>query len=181
MEEIRNMGWRFLCALGLGAAVLLFSARPVQVHVKAGAGPSLADASTWTQLGSGEPPEALSALLRAQADAWNRGDLEGYMGGYWESESTTFAGSSGLFRGWQTLLARYRRNYPDRAAMGHLEFSGLEITPLGQDAALLLGRWQLHRQGDQPGGIFTLVVRRFREGWRIIHDHTSVVPPPGKP
>ena len=77
-------------------------------------------------------------------------------------------------------MDRYRRSYPDRAAMGRLEFSDLEITPLGPDAALVLGRWRLKREKDSPGGVFTLVARRFPEGWRIIHDHTSAVAPPGR-
>lgn len=119
---------------------------------------------------------ALSSLLTAQTEAWNRGDIEGFMDGYWRSERTTFAGSSGVFRGWQALLDRYRRSYPDRAAMGRLQFSDLEITPLAHDAALILGHWQLGREKDRPGGVFTLVARRFPEGWRIIHDHTSALP-----
>ena len=97
------------------------------------------------------------------------------MEGYWKSAETAFVGSSGTSRGWQALLDRYRRTYPDRAAMGQLEFSGLEITPLGPDSALILGHWQLVREKDRPGGVFTLIARKFPEGWRIIHDHTSSV------
>ncbi len=121
---------------------------------------------------------ALRSLLRSQAEAWNRGDIEGFMASYWKSDQTTFASSSGVFRGWQALLDRYRRNYPDRAAMGRLEFSGLEISLLAPDAALILGRWQLEREKDRPGGVFTLVARLFPEGWRIVHDHTSATSPP---
>lgn len=126
---------------------------------------------------------ALRALLEGQVEAWNRGDLEGFMAGYWKSDSTRFVTSRGVLRGWQAVLDRYRRSYPDRAAMGRLKFSDLEITPLGQDAALILGHWQLEREKDQPGGIFTLVARRFPEGWRIVHDHTSTIaaPAPAKP
>jgi ketosteroid isomerase-like protein len=76
-------------------------------------------------------------------------------------------------RGWQGLHDRYRRTYPDRAAMGRVSFSDLEIRLLGCDAALVLGRWRLDRERDTPGGVFTLVLRKFPEGWRIIHDHTS--------
>ncbi len=120
----------------------------------------------------------LRALLGAQVEAWNRGDIEGFMQGYWRSDRTTFSGSNGILRGWQALLERYRRSYPDRAAMGRLQFSELEITPLAPDVALVLGHWQLERERDRPGGVFTLVARRFPEGWRIIHDHTSAVSPP---
>ena len=122
-----------------------------------------------------EERSALEALLRAQAAAWNRGDIEGFMAGYWKSPETTFSGADGLLRGWQALLDRYRRRYPDRQAMGRLEFSNLEITLLGDNAALILGQWKLQREKDQPGGVFTLVARRFPQGWRIIHDHTSAV------
>jgi ketosteroid isomerase-like protein len=129
-----------------------------------------------TQAATESRPEAeLRALLDAQSASWNRGDIEGFMAGYWKSEKTTFAGANGVFRGWQALLQRYHRDYPDRAAMGTLMFSDLEITILAPDAAFLLGQWHLERASGPVGGIFSLVVRKFPEGWRIIHDHTSTV------
>src|SRR5713226_4570053 len=73
----------------------------------------------------------LRALLNEQAEAWNRGDIDGFMKGYWKSPDTVFVGSCGVQRGWDAVLARYKKSYPDRAAMGHLTFSGLEVTPLG--------------------------------------------------
>jgi len=127
---------------------------------------------------SAETDSALRSLLQMQVDAWNRGDISAFMEGYWKSDATAFVSSSGVSRGWQTLLDRYRRSYPNRAAMGQLQFSDLEITPLGPDAALILGRWQLVHETDRPGGVFTLIARRFPDGWRIIHDHTSSVPAP---
>lgn len=117
----------------------------------------------------------LRTLLETQVAAWNRGDIEDFMKGYWHSAQTVFAGAGGVQRGWETLLERYKHNYPDRASMGQLKFSQLEITPLASDAAVILGRWQLRREKDAPGGVFTLIARRFPEGWRIIHDHTSAV------
>jgi uncharacterized protein (TIGR02246 family) len=116
---------------------------------------------------------AIRAVLADQQSAWNRGDVEGFMQGYWHSAELTFLGSSGVTRGWEPVLARYRKNYPDRTAMGHLDFSNIELRLLGSDAALVLGRWHLQRSHDQPGGVFTLVFQRFADGWRIIHDHTS--------
>jgi ketosteroid isomerase-like protein len=116
---------------------------------------------------------AILALLNEQQTAWNRGDVDGFMKGYWNSPELTFAGSSGITRGWQPVLVRYRKSYPDRQAMGHLDFSELEVRPLAKDASLVLGRWHLQRSSDELGGIFTLVFQRFPEGWRIIHDHTS--------
>jgi len=116
---------------------------------------------------------AIRAVLNEQQSAWNRGDVTAFMKGYWNSPALTFAGSSGITRGWEPVMMRYRKNYPDAAAMGHLDFSGIEIRPLGSDAALVLGRWHLQRGNDAPGGVFTLVFQRFPEGWLIIHDHTS--------
>lgn len=130
-------------------------------------------------LGQAAPPEdspraAITAVLAEQQAAWNRGDVDAFMKGYWDSPDLTFSGSSGITRGWQPVLARYRKNYPDQKAMGHLDFSALEVRPLGKDAALVLGRWHLQRDSDQLGGVFTLVFQRFPDGWRIIHDHTSL-------
>jgi uncharacterized protein (TIGR02246 family) len=119
--------------------------------------------------------QAISAVLNAQQTAWNRGDVDAFLVGYWRSPNLTFSGSSGVARGWDGVLTRYKKNYPDRAAMGQLDFSDLEFRFLGPDAALVLGRWHLKRETDDLGGVFTLVWQRFPEGWKIIHDHTSAV------
>jgi len=120
--------------------------------------------------------EAILAILNAQQAAWNRGDVDAFLTGYWQSPEVTFSGSNGVSRGWDEVLARYKRNYPDRAAMGQLDFSELEFRFLGPDAALVLGRWHLKRENDELGGVFSLVWQRFPDGWKIIHDHTSTVP-----
>jgi ketosteroid isomerase-like protein len=117
---------------------------------------------------------ATTAVLTEQQSAWNRGDVVAFMKGYWNSPELTFAGSSGITRGFEPVMARYRKNYPDQKAMGQLDFSDLEVHALGKDAALVLGRWHLKRDSGELGGIFTLVFQRFPEGWRIIHDHTSL-------
>lgn len=137
---------------------------------------SLAGVIFLVHLNSAQPLSRnaeIRAVLNEQQAAWNRGDVEGFMKGYWNSPDLTFAGSNGVTRGWEPVMARYRRNYPDAAAMGHLDFSDIEIRLLGSDAALVLGRWHLKRASDEPGGVFTLVFQKFPEGWRIIHDHTS--------
>jgi uncharacterized protein (TIGR02246 family) len=125
--------------------------------------------------------EAINAVLNAQQTAWNRGDVNAFLVGYWRSLELTFSGSSGVARGWDGVLARYKKNYPDRRAMGRLDFSELEFRFLGPDAALVLGRWHLKREKDREkddvGGVFTLVWQRFPDGWKIIHDHTSAVDP----
>jgi ketosteroid isomerase-like protein len=119
---------------------------------------------------------AITKILNAQQKAWNEGNVDAFLGGYWHSPELTFSGSSGIARGWDGVLARYRKNYPDRAAMGQLDFSNLEFHFLGKDAALVLGHWHLSRAQGDIGGVFSLVWQRFPEGWRIIHDHTSAVP-----
>ncbi|HVM74194.1 MAG TPA: nuclear transport factor 2 family protein [Candidatus Saccharimonadales bacterium] len=116
---------------------------------------------------------AIHAVLEDQQAAWNRGDVGAFMKGYWNSPALTFAGANGVTRGWEPVMERYRKTYPDAVAMGHLDFSDIEIRLLGNDAALVLGRWHLQRANDAPTGVFTLVFQRFPEGWRIIHDHTS--------
>jgi uncharacterized protein (TIGR02246 family) len=113
------------------------------------------------------------AVLDAQVEAWNRGDIEGFMRGYAQSSDTVFVSGDTVTKGWQTVLDRYKKSYDSRAKMGVLAFSDLEITPLGKDAAVVLGRWQLKRAEDTPHGRFSLIFRRTPAGWRIIHDHTS--------
>ena len=118
---------------------------------------------------------AITAVLAAQQSAWNRADVDAFLTAYWRSPELTFSGSSGVARGWDGVLARYKKNYPDRAAMGQLDFSNLEFRFLGPDAALVLGHWHLKREKGDVGGVFTLVWQRFPDGWKIIHDHTSAV------
>jgi len=123
------------------------------------------------------PEQAIREVLLSQQEAWNRADVDAFLTGYWNSEELSFSGSNGITRGFAGVRERYKKGYPDQQAMGKLEFSGLEIRPLGPDAALVLGRWHLTRTIGDVGGVFSLVFRRFPEGWRIIHDHTSVVAP----
>jgi ketosteroid isomerase-like protein len=120
------------------------------------------------------PEAAIREVLLNQQAAWNKGDIPAFLEGYWNSPELTFSGSDGTVRGYDGLLERYRKSYPDKAAMGELEFSGLEIRVLASDTALVLGHWHLKRVSADVGGVFTLVFRRFPTlGWRIIHDHTS--------
>lgn len=117
---------------------------------------------------------AIRKVMDDQAAAWNRGDIDGFMSiGYWRSEKLTFVSGTKVTRGWQQTLDNYKKGYDSRAKMGVLTFSDLEITLLGKDAAVVLGSWSLKRDNDTPGGKFTLTFRKFKEGWRIIMDHTS--------
>jgi len=145
---------------------------------------SLAVLATASAFRSQQPKDAREAAIRkvlaAQQSDWNHGDIRGFMQGYWNSPELTFAGSKGFTRGWQPVLERYEKTYAGKEAMGTLDFSELEIRPLGPEAALVLGRWHLQRQAGDVGGIFTLIFRRFPEGWRIVHDHTTQSAPETK-
>ena len=135
-------------------AVLLLSSRP----------PATASES---------PVAEIRAVLDAQMEAWNRGDIDGYMDGYAREEETQFVSGDTVTRGWQTVRDRYAKKYDTAEKMGKLSFTEVEIALLGEEAALVVGRWKLERAEDQPQGRFTLVFRRNRDGWRIVHDHTS--------
>ncbi len=115
----------------------------------------------------------IRAVMTEQAAAWNRGDIEGFMRGYWNSEKLAFISGNTVSRGWQATLDRYKKSYDSREKMGVLTFSDLEITVLSKDAAVVLGSWSLARAKDEPHGKFTLNFRKFKEGWRIVMDHTS--------
>jgi ketosteroid isomerase-like protein len=118
-------------------------------------------------------PDPIRAVLDAQAAAWNRGDIDGFMQGYARSSRTTFVSGDEVTRGWQTVRDRYAKKYDSPVKMGRLTFSGLTITKLCDDAAIVLGSWSLRRKEDRPHGKFTLLFRRLLEGWRIVLDHTS--------
>jgi membrane associated rhomboid family serine protease/ketosteroid isomerase-like protein len=120
--------------------------------------------------------EAIRALLDAQAAAWNRRDLPGYMAGYWKDKGLTFFGGGSVTRGWDETLARYERRYQGPGKeMGALKFDDLEIEPLAADAAYARGRWILTlADGKEQRGLFTLLLKKLPDGWRIVHDHSSM-------
>jgi len=123
----------------------------------------------------GDTNAAVEQVLRTQQDAWNRHDLEAFMAGYWNSPDLTFFSGAKETSGWQGTLDRYRATYASPGhEMGKLDFSDLRIEILGPDAAFVRGAWQLTlSDGKTPHGRFTLVFRKFPDGWKIIHDHTS--------
>lgn len=118
---------------------------------------------------------AVEKVLLAQQEAWNHHDLDGFMNGYWNSPDLTFFSGAKESKGWQATLERYRATYASAGQeMGKLEFSDLRIEPLGADAAFVRGVWQLTMSdGKTPHGRFTLIFRKFPDGWKIVHDHTS--------
>ncbi len=120
-----------------------------------------------------ENETAIRAVLDAQAAAWNRGDIEGYMDGYERAETTTFISGDTVTRGWQTVADRYRKSYDTREKMGTLAFGEVEIKPLSDFYASVTGRWQLKRAADTPHGRFALIFRRTNAGWRIVQDTTT--------
>jgi ketosteroid isomerase-like protein len=126
-------------------------------------------------LPSGEE-HLIREVLDKQAACWNNGDIPGYMEGYWRSDSLVFTSGGSVSRGWRATLEKYSAKYDSRQAMGYLRFSDVEVVFLSESSAWVLGNWELVREADHPRGVFTLVLRKFRAGWKIVHDHTSVAP-----
>jgi ketosteroid isomerase-like protein len=118
---------------------------------------------------------AVRGVLEAQEEAWNRGDLEGFMLGYWNSPELVFQSGATVISGWGPTLERYEQRYRrDGKDLGRLRFEGLHVDPLCADAAVVRGAWHLTlKDGGQPHGLFTLVLRNKAGLWRIVHDHTS--------
>ena len=128
----------------------------------------------FAQTHAAESRAAIEQVMRQQETAWNRGDLEGFMQGYWKSPELTFFSGAEVSHGWTETLERYRKRYQSEGKeMGTLEFSALQIEPMG-DGAFVRGSWKLSmKDGKTPHGLFTLIFRKFSEGWRIVHDHSS--------
>jgi ketosteroid isomerase-like protein len=116
--------------------------------------------------------DSIRGLLSAQAAAWNRGDIDGYMAGYDRSDATMFVGAD-VTRGWTKVRDRYKTKYDTPAKMGTLTFSDLDLRPMGENDVVVSGAWLLTRAADTPHGRFTLIVHRTRAGWRIVYDHSS--------
>jgi len=114
----------------------------------------------------------IEKVLADQVAAWNAGSIEGFMDYYWRSEELTFQSGANRYHSWQVMLDRYKKNYAGQK-QGTLAFSDLEVRVLSPDSAYVLGRWQLGGTAQPQGGVFTVILKKFPEGWRIIHDHTS--------
>lgn len=116
---------------------------------------------------------AVRKVLGVQNDAWNRGDAEAFMKGYWESDSLMFVGKSGITYGYKNTLANYKKNYPDTAAMGRLTFILIQVKRLSAEYYHVTGKWHLQRSIGDIGGHFTLLFRKIKGQWVIISDHSS--------
>ena len=127
------------------------------------------------QKGQTQAAESIRRLLTTQVEAWSRGDLEGFMDGYWRSPELTFFSGGTISQGWQAALERYQRTYQGTGKeMGHLEFQDLKIDVLDPHAAVVTGKWHLTMSdGKTPHGLFTLILKDMKNGWHIVHDHTS--------
>lgn len=128
-----------------------------------------------TSSATADPKLAVERVLHTQQDAWNRHDLDAFMAGYWNSPDLTFFSDAKETSGWQATLDRYKTTYASPGhEMGKLDFSDLRVEMLGPEAAFVRGAWHLTMSdGKTPHGRFTLIFRKFPDGWKIIHDHTS--------
>jgi len=116
---------------------------------------------------------AISEAMNAQEAAWNNGDIPGFMQFYKNDPGISFVSERGVDKGYETILKRYQKSYPDTATMGKLEFEILEFIPAGSMNAMVIGSWTLFRENDEPGGYFSLLWEKTPDGWKIINDHTS--------
>lgn len=119
--------------------------------------------------------DTLHRILENQQEAWNRGEIVRFMEAYWKDPLLTFSSGGKTTRGWEATLDRYRAKYPDAKTMGRLTFDALETTQLDKDSALTLGNWKLERESPARGN-FTLVWQRIQGQWKIVHDHSSLLP-----
>lgn len=131
----------------------------------------------WTQAQPHKLPDAqqIKHVLHLQQEAWNKGDLAGFMQGYWKSDSLQFIGKKGITRGWQATLDNYQKAYPDQATMGQLQFEILNLEMFSKTTAQVIGKWTLIRSADKGnvGGHFTLIFKKINKRWVIVSDHTS--------
>ena len=116
---------------------------------------------------------SVRAVLEEQQKAWNNGDLEAFMQGYWKNDSLKFVGKSGVTYGWTKMLAHYKKSYPDKATMGKLNFTLLHLKPLSAQYYFVIGKWHLERTVGNLEGYFTLLFEKINEQWQIIVDHTD--------
>ena len=130
--------------------------------------------ATTTPRFSADDDRAIRGVLAKQEDAWNRGDLEGYMAGYEHSADLVFTSASKVRRGWQETHDKYKAKYgSDPSTMGKLAFEILGVQALGADGAIVLGRWKLTDTPNAGSGVFSVALRRTSSGWLVVHDHTS--------
>jgi ketosteroid isomerase-like protein len=126
-----------------------------------------------SQIDSSKEAARIQTVMSDQQDAWNRGDVEGFMKGYWASDSLRFIGKRGITYGWQATLDNYKKSYPSKEAMGRLQFTNLTTQLMSDSSAYVIGKWQLFRTSDTLSGHYSLLWKNFNGQWLIVADHTS--------
>jgi len=122
----------------------------------------------------GDEEKAVRGILEAQQTAWNKGDLVGFMDGYWKDDKLFYISGGNTVQGWKALKERYEKVYQGEGKeMGKLKFSELNVEMLGTDAAFVRGKWEVVTAKETIGGWFTLVMKKLPDGWKVTHDHTS--------
>jgi ketosteroid isomerase-like protein len=130
-------------------------------------------------LGAQSPEETIRNVMKIQSDAWNTGDIDGFMKYYWNNEDLTFVSKRGVSKGWQQVYNNYKKGYPDKSAMGKLTFDKLEFDKMSGIAYMVTGSWYLEyepvkdAERENVGGWFTLIFKKFKKDWLIVYDHTS--------
>ena len=124
-------------------------------------------------LAQSKQEKIILGILDRQTQAWNRGDIDAFMNGYWENDSLMFIGKSGVTYGWANTLNNYKKGYPDTAAMGKLTFTLIQVKKLSGKYYHVTGKWFLKRSVGDVGGHYTLLFRKIRGRWVIISDHSS--------
>jgi hypothetical protein len=122
---------------------------------------------------SAKEKREICGLLDKQVLAWNEGNLEKFMQTYWNSEKLSFVGSRGPTYGWQETLDSYKKGYPDKAAMGNLKFTILDISKIDRKTVYVIGKFDLAREMGNLSGHFTLVIQKIKNEWLIVSDHSS--------
>ncbi len=117
--------------------------------------------------------KAIRELLDRQTRDWNSGNIDGFMKGYWESDSLMFIGKSGVTYGWANTLKNYKKGYPDTAAMGQLSFNLVSVKKLSKKYYFVVGKWFLKRSIGDVGGHYNLLLRKIKGTWVIVADHSS--------
>lgn len=122
---------------------------------------------------SQNPEQKIKAVLDSQVACWNRGDIDGFMNGYWNNDSMKFISKNGIRYGWQKTLEAYKKGYPDKAAMGQLKFGILNISCLSKNIYQVVGTWEVNSTKGELKGVFSLLFKKINGNWLIIVDHTS--------
>lgn len=128
---------------------------------------------SYNAMGQTKDAKSILDILAQQEKAWNLGDINEFMKGYWESDSLVFVGKNGLTYGFKNTLANYKKNYPDKTYMGQLKFTILSIQPLSNQYYSIIGKWELSRTVGNLSGHYTLLLKKIKGKWKIIADHSS--------